>query len=66
MMNLLGIDFEEWFHPELIQNVLYDEKKIFKVVLGVAETNVGQLFCYSVRIPFFSETRRRLVNLSSA
>jgi hypothetical protein len=29
-MNLLGIDFEEWFHPELIQNVLTNEKKISK------------------------------------
>ena len=34
-MNLLGIDFEEWFHPELIQQVLTNEKKIFKVVNGL-------------------------------
>ena len=34
-MNLLGIDFEEWFHPELIQQVLTDEKKTFKVVNGL-------------------------------
>ena len=34
-MNLLGIDFEEWFHPELIQQVLTDEKKTFKVVKGL-------------------------------
>ena len=34
-MNLLGIDFEEWFHPELIQNFLSDEKKTFKVVHGL-------------------------------
>jgi len=34
-MNLLGIDFEEWFHPELIQHALTDEKKTFKVVNGL-------------------------------
>ena len=33
-MNLLGIDFEEWFHPELIQRVLTNEKKSFKIVNG--------------------------------
>ena len=31
-MNLLGIDFEEWSHPELIQKVLTNEEKSFKVV----------------------------------
>ena len=34
-MNLLGIDFEEWFHPDLIQSVLTNEKKSFKVVNGL-------------------------------
>ncbi|WP_428324979.1 polysaccharide deacetylase family protein [Nitrosopumilus sp.] len=34
-MNILGIDFEEWFHPELIQNVLTTEKKSFRVVNGL-------------------------------
>ena len=34
-MNLLGIDFEEWFHPELIQKVLENEKKTFQVVKGI-------------------------------
>jgi peptidoglycan-N-acetylglucosamine deacetylase len=34
-MNLLGIDFEEWFHPELIQNVLTNEKKDFKIINGL-------------------------------
>lgn len=34
-MNLLGIDFEEWFHPELIQNyVKLDERKA-RVVDGI-------------------------------
>ena len=35
LLNLLGIDFEEWFHPELIQNVLTTEKKKFKVINGL-------------------------------
>lgn len=34
-MNLLGIDFEEWFHPELIQRVLTNETKNFEVTRGL-------------------------------
>ena len=34
-MNILGIDFEEWYHPELIQNQLTTEKKIPKIVRGI-------------------------------
>ena len=34
-MNLLGIDFEDWFHPELIQNVLTNEGKKPKVIEGI-------------------------------
>ena len=34
-LNLLGIDFEDWFHPELIQNVLRDEEKKPKVIQGL-------------------------------
>ncbi len=34
-MNLLGIDFEEWFHPELIQKVLTNKTKSFEVVKGI-------------------------------
>ena len=34
-MNLLGIDFEEWFHPELIQKILTNEEKSFEVVKGI-------------------------------
>ena len=25
-MNLLGIDFEDWYHPELVQNYIQNEK----------------------------------------
>ena len=34
-MNLLGIDFEDWFHPELIQKHLNSEKKSPKVIDGI-------------------------------
>jgi len=34
-MNLLGIDFEEWFHPELIKPFVKNEKKEFKIVKGI-------------------------------
>ena len=34
-MNLLGIDFEDWFHPELIQKVLTDEKRKPTVTKGI-------------------------------
>ena len=33
-MNLLGIDFEEWYHPELIQRFLTIEKREPKVING--------------------------------
>ena len=33
--NLLGIDFEDWFHPELIKKYLGDEKLEPKVVNGI-------------------------------
>ena len=34
-MNLLGIDFEEWFHPELIQRFLTNEKRTFEITKGI-------------------------------
>ncbi len=34
-MNLLGIDFEDWFHLELIQNHINDRKKIPTVINGI-------------------------------
>ena len=32
---LLGIDFEEWFHPQLIQSYLTNDEKEFKVTRGL-------------------------------
>ena len=34
-MNLLGIDFEDWFHPQLIQKNLNNEKKEPTVINGI-------------------------------
>ena len=34
-MNLLGIDFEEWFHPELIQKYLTTKNNELSVVNGI-------------------------------
>ena len=36
-MNILGIDFEDWYHPELIQRSLTTEKKIPKVIQGIEQ-----------------------------
>ena len=33
--NLLGIDFEEWYHPELIKPFVHDEKKELKITKGI-------------------------------
>ena len=33
--NLLGIDFEDWYHPELIKKYLKDETHKPKVVDGI-------------------------------
>jgi len=34
-MNILGIDFEEWYHPQLIQKYLKNEDKDLKVTNGL-------------------------------
>jgi len=34
-MNILGIDFEDWYHPELIAKSLTNEKKIPKIIAGI-------------------------------
>jgi len=36
-MNILGIDFEDWFHPELIQKYITNEKKHPQVIDGIHE-----------------------------
>lgn len=34
-MNLLGIDFEEWFHPQIIQNYLDNKKREPMIINGI-------------------------------
>jgi len=34
-MNILGIDFEDWYHPELIQKYLTNEKHEPKIIQGL-------------------------------
>ncbi len=34
-MNILGIDFEEWYHPELIKNYVKNNQKIPKIFKGI-------------------------------
>ena len=34
-MNILGIDFEEWFHPQIIQNYLDDKKREPMIINGI-------------------------------
>ena len=34
-MNILGIDFEEWFHPQIIQNYLDNKKHEPMIVNGI-------------------------------
>ena len=34
-MNLLGIDFEEWYHPELIQPYIKNQKTTPKIIAGI-------------------------------
>ena len=36
-MNILGIDFEEWFHPELVKPFVKDKKKDFKITKGITK-----------------------------
>lgn len=34
-MNLLGIDFEEWYHPELVKPYIQNKKKDLKITKGI-------------------------------
>ena len=51
-MNLLGIDFEEWFHPQLIQDVLKHETKSFEIVKGIDKI-IEFLGKHETYAPFF-------------
>ena len=51
-MNILGIDFEDWYHPELIAKSLTNEKKIPKDVAGIDKIidflRIENPFLYSI------------------
>ena len=34
-MNVLSIDFEEWFHPEFIEKNIASSQKKFQVINGI-------------------------------
>ena len=36
-MNIIGIDFEDWFHPELIQKYLQKKNNKPKVFQGIGK-----------------------------
>ena len=51
-MNILGIDFEEWYHPELIKNQVKIEQKIPKVFKGI-DTILNLLNKHDISATFF-------------
>ena len=51
-MNVLGIDFEDWFHPELIQKYISDEKHEPKVIEGIHNI-IELLHRYETKATFF-------------
>jgi len=51
-MNILGIDFEEWYHPELIKNHVKNDQKIPKVFKGI-DTILDLLNKHDISATFF-------------
>ena len=51
-MNILGIDFEEWYHPELIKNHVKNDQKIPKVFKGI-DTILDLLNKHNISATFF-------------
>ena len=51
-MNILGIDFEEWYHPELIKNHVKKDQKIPKVFKGI-DTILDLLNKHNISATFF-------------
>ena len=50
-MNILGIDFEDWFHPQLIKKNLKDEKHEARMFKGL-EKIIENLNCLSRNIRY--------------
>jgi polysaccharide deacetylase family protein (PEP-CTERM system associated) len=51
-MNILGIDFEEWYHPELIKEHVKNDQKIPKVFKGI-DTILDLLNKHNISATFF-------------
>ena len=51
-MNLLGIDFEDWFHPELVQKYISNKKIEPKVIEGIDKI-INLLHKYDTKATFF-------------
>ena len=51
-MNILGIDFEEWYHPELIKDNIKNDQKIPKVFKGI-DTILDLLNKHNISATFF-------------
>ena len=51
-MNILGIDFEEWYHPELIKNHVKNDQKIPKIFKGI-DTILDLLNKHNISATFF-------------
>ena len=51
-MNLLGIDFEDWYHPELVEQFVPENKKIPTMFKGLDKI-LELLNKYDVKATFF-------------
>ncbi len=51
-MNILGIDFEEWYHPELIKNHVKKDQKTPKIFKGI-DTILDLLNKHNISATFF-------------
>ena len=51
-MNILGIDFEDWFHPELIQKYISNENKEPKIIQGIDKI-LELLYKHDTKATFF-------------
>ena len=51
-MNILGIDFEDWFHPELIQKYISKKDNQPKVIEGI-DRILELLRMYDTKATFF-------------
>ena len=56
-MNVLGIDFEDWFHPELIKQNIKNEKHSPSVINGIDKIDISLEF--EEKIDEFMQSRNK-------